>query len=228
MRCNIRKLIKSCCFVLLLTGGAAAKADVCGAIAGNAVSNCGFETGDFSGWTLAGNLQGGAPPNNFYGVDQAFPNSGSWEAYLGVQGGEGTAIGTLGPFLELSQTLNLLPGEYYKVSFFYDQNGPDPSPGYVNYIDLRFGGELRGGLIDAPNSGGVYLPVTLVFATSGNAAAAAHTVLQFDFQNDADVWYFDDVSVTAIGPVPEPASWGLLLAAAGAGWLLRRRFTSFR
>src|ERR1700712_823790 len=77
-----------------------AKADTCGSSAGNTVQNCGFETGDFSHWILSGNLQGGTPPNNYYGVDGSQPNSGSSAGYFGVQGGGGTSVGQLGPFLE--------------------------------------------------------------------------------------------------------------------------------
>jgi len=72
------RLAASSLAVLFLTLAGTAKADVCGSIAGNVVANCGFETGDFSGWTLSGNLQGGAPPNFYYGVDNTNPNSGSY------------------------------------------------------------------------------------------------------------------------------------------------------
>jgi hypothetical protein len=215
---NLTKKMKAGYPALLLAAaltlaGQAAKADVCGTIAGNVVMNCGFESGSFSNWTLSGNLQGGAPPNSFYGVDNAFPNSGNSAAYFGVQGGGGSAVGSLGPFLALSQTLQLLPSEYYQISFYYDQNGPTAAPGYVNYLDLRFGGVTRAAGLDLPNSGGAYVPATLVAISSSDAAAAASTLLQFDFQNDADVFYFDDVSVVALGPVPEPASIGLVLTA---------------
>ncbi|HLH03045.1 MAG TPA: PEP-CTERM sorting domain-containing protein [Bryobacteraceae bacterium] len=215
------RLAASSLAVLFLTLAGTAKADVCGSIAGNVVANCGFETGDFSGWTLSGNLQGGAPPNFYYGVDNTNPNSGSYAAYFAVQGGGGTAIGTFGPFLALSQTLHLLPAEYYQVSFYFAQDTP-PTPGYLNYIDLRFGGALRAYGIDVPQTGG-YVPETFVVSTSGDPLVAASTLLQFDFQNDAGYFDFDDVSVVPIGAVPEPASLGLLLAASAVLLLGKRR-----
>jgi hypothetical protein len=202
-----------CCLaVLLLSVAGTAKGDSCGSIAGNVVANCGFETGDFSNWTLSGNLQGGPPPNFYYGVDSSNPNSGTYGAYFAVQGDGGTAIGTLGPFLALSQTLNLLPSETYKVSFSYDQDAP-VATGYVNYFDFVFGGKTGFSAVDVPQTSG-YVPMSFFVSTSGNAAAAASTMLQFDFQNDAGYFNFDDVSVVAVGAVPEPASLGLMLAAA--------------
>jgi len=208
---NFHVVLTSCCLVFLFTGVAtSAKADVCGAIAGNVVANCGFETGDFSGWTLSGNLD-----PRFYGVDSTDPHSGTYAAYLGALGGGGTAIGSLGPFLELSQTLNLLPAEYYRVSFYFDQTAP-PTQGYLNYIDLRFGGVLEGFAVNVPVIR--YTPVSFVLSTSGDGAAAAQTILQFNIQNDAGFFDLDDVSVVALGPVPEPGTIGLMLAAiCGAG-----------
>lgn len=222
MRLNF---ISSTAIVFALACGAAslAKADVCGSITGNAVANCGFESGDFTGWTLSGNLQGGAPPNSFYGVDSAFPNSGSFEGYFGVQGGGGNAIGTLGPFLALSQTLNLQPAQNYSLGFYLDQNGPTDAPGYVNHFDALFGGVPIFSETNAPNSGGMYQSYSFVVSTGSDATAAANTLLQFDFQNDSDFFYFDDVHVTAIGPTPEPASILLVSPVLVALYFLRRR-----
>ena len=39
-------------FVLLGPGASIAKADDCFSVVGNMVTNCGFETGDFTGWTV--------------------------------------------------------------------------------------------------------------------------------------------------------------------------------
>jgi len=60
-------------------------------------------------------------------------------------------------------------------------------------------------------------------STSGDPLVAASTLLQFDFQNDAGYFDFDDVSVVPIGAVPEPASLGLLLAASAVLLLGKRR-----
>jgi PEP-CTERM motif len=65
--------------------GAPAWADICGSVSGNVIVNCGFETGDFTGWTQGGNT-------GFTGVTSSAPyvNSGTYGAYLGPIGSDGT------------------------------------------------------------------------------------------------------------------------------------------
>src|ERR1039458_8470663 len=55
-------------------------ASLCAAISPNLVTNCGFETGDFTGWTTGGNALN--PGGNYYGVDAFDANSGNFGAYL--------------------------------------------------------------------------------------------------------------------------------------------------
>jgi PEP-CTERM motif len=62
--------------------------DVCQS-PGNLVANCGFETGDFTGWTQSGNL-------GFTGVTGgAYAFSGSFGAYLGPVGSDGYLTQTI-------------------------------------------------------------------------------------------------------------------------------------
>lgn len=199
----------------LLIGSAASGApSICNAVTGNVVANCGFENGNFTGWALSGNLEGGAPPNNFFGVDNTIANSGVYGAYFGVQSGPNsvppTAANAIYP-LTLTQTLSLLPTEYYSVSFYLAQDGPTPGPncpdpGCTNYFDVYFNGLRVYAVEDQANTNGyIHLQFTTSTGLSGNTG-----VLQFDFQNNDDFWFFDDVAVTALGPVPEPASWLLV------------------
>ena len=70
------------------------------------VTNGGFETGNFSGWTLGGNT-------GFTGVDTASAHSGTYGAYFGAVGSTGT----------LSQLLNTVAGQTYTVSFWLSNSG---------------------------------------------------------------------------------------------------------
>jgi hypothetical protein len=82
--------MKSRFIVLLLALAVAAMTstafgqDVCQTVSGNLIVNCGFETGDFTGWTQSGNL-------GFTGVttNPTYVFSGSWGAQLGPVGSDG-------------------------------------------------------------------------------------------------------------------------------------------
>ena len=51
----------------LWSGSQAVASSLCDALAGNLVVNCGFETGNFTAWTIGGNTAN--PGGNYYGVD---------------------------------------------------------------------------------------------------------------------------------------------------------------
>lgn len=92
----------------------------CDAIAGNLVANCGFETGDFTDWTLRGNTGFLSVESNFSGY---LPHSGNYFASLG-------AVGSLG---YLSQTVSDTAGQQYTFSLYYASNGTFP-----NELDVEF------------------------------------------------------------------------------------------
>jgi len=71
---------------LVMMASSAWAQDVCQSVANNLIVNCGFETGDLSGWTLSGNMgftrvRGIANP--------PYPYSGSYYAKLGPLGSDG-------------------------------------------------------------------------------------------------------------------------------------------
>ena len=202
-------------------------ASVCSSNAGNIVTNCGFESGSFSGWSVTGNLQGGIG-GNYVGVDNSNPNSGADEAYFGAQSANAqNGSGSLyGPPTTLSQTLVTLPNEYYEVTFFLDSNGcsiSDPGCGdYHNYFDASFSGQMLSQMYDMSQQG-AYTEYTFITYT-GTGPIFNSGLLQFDFTNDDDYFYFDDVTVKPLGVVPEPATYALIAPAmAGLLYLSRRR-----
>ncbi len=201
-------------------------ASICDSTSGNIVTNCGFESGSFSGWSVTGNLYGGIN-GNYVGVDNGNPNSGNYEAYFGApsQYGQSTSGNKYGPVTTLSQTVAALPGQYYEVSFYLDNNGcsvTDGCPNEYNYFDAYFDGVLLTKEFNLPYTGS-YDEYVFVVGTSGGMNPYNPDGLQFDFTNDDDLFYFDDVTVSSLGATPEPASLLLVAPVLGGLWLARRR-----
>ena len=180
-----------------------AKADDCG-VAGNLITtNCGFETGDFTGWS--GTVVG----DNLSGVDNLDPFSGTYEAYLGTETGNDT----------LFQTLSTVAGTTYTVQFYLD-NTSDADAGNPNDFSATFGGTT--GFTETNASAGAYVVETFTALATGPT-----TTLTFTFENVLGDFDLDAVSVVAeptTSAVPEPGSL-MLLGTGVMGFLgaTRRR-----
>jgi hypothetical protein len=180
-----------CAVGLAVAAGSASAGTLsqCDAVAGNLVVNCGFETGDFTGWTQGGNL--GAT-----GVSSSSPyvNSGNYGAFLGPVGSDGT----------LSQTI-VGGATAYFIQFALLSSGGTPNDFTVFWNGTDIGPDL----VDAP----AFVFTTYSYNVSGNAGA---NTLQFSFRQDPSYWGLDDVVVQ--GAVPEPGSL-MLLGGGMAGLL---------
>jgi len=183
--------------------GVAVAALFCGVSAhAGLVTNGGFESGDFTGWTTS------LDPV-FDGVDSLAPQSGSFAAFFGNVGGVST----------ISQALATVAGTTYDISFWL-MNEADPTGlSAPNSFELDWGGASVMALTDASEFGYTKYEFQLV-------AGAASTDLSFKFNQVAAFWDFDSVDVLAVAKsVPEPGSFALV-ALAGALALLpssRRR-----
>ena len=160
------------------------------------VTNGGFETGDFTGFTRTGN-------QGFTGVSGAFsgtnPYEGNFQGYFGAVGSAGT----------ISQTLATVAGQQYLISFALRSFG-----GRTNSFAADFGAT---NLITLSNFGN--LPYN-VFTFTETATSAA-TVLSFRIRQDPSYYLLDSVSVVG---VPEPATWALMITGFGVvGGAMRRR-----
>jgi hypothetical protein len=187
-----------CAAALPLSAGSAS---VCDAQAGNLVANCGFETGDFTGWTWGGNTGAtGVTSGAFYAYGGA--NSGSYYAFLGPVGSDGI----------LSQTLTTNPGDTYTVSFYLDAVGDGSS----DFSALWNTNVLMS--VGTPNTGDVW--TQYLFTVTGTGS----DTIQLNFRDDPAYIALDDIVVLDAGTaIPEPGSLGLLISGLAVVFLARRR-----
>jgi hypothetical protein len=158
------------------------------ALAGRAsadfIVNGGFETGDFTGWTLVGNSQ-----TTF--VDQGFTHTGTYSALLGETGGLGS----------LSQAITTNSGTSYALDFWFAGNDDVPSEFTASVDGKR--------LLDLVNPGFDldYMKYEYMFV-----ATSSSTIVSFGFRDDDFFLNLDDVSVN-VASVPEPGSVLLFITA---------------
>jgi hypothetical protein len=189
---------------------------VCDAVAGNLVTNCGFETGDFTGWTLSGNDVPGEA-GNLYGVegldpvDGISPNSGNYQAFFADLDSNATT---------LAQTLNTsITTDTAFVNFFLAQDTtPDSSAEGNNFLDVTFGSTTLVDVTGTPVQG--YTEYS--YAVTPGSPTSATTALSITLGNGLGEWLLDDVSVVV---TPEPSAWTLALGGVllGLGMFARNR-----
>ncbi len=151
------------------------------------VQNGGFETGQFTGWTLVGDTANATNIYNAVGNSNDFPasvHSGNYGAFLGD-----THLATL------TQTLTTAPGANYLLSFWLDNptNGT-PQEFLVTWVNA------------GPATHALYVLTSPPVLSWTNphflvTAAGTNTVLQFRAENGPFGFGLDDVSVT---PIPSP------------------------
>ena len=173
----------------------------------NIVTNGGFETGDFTGWTQGGNT-------SFTGVDSFSAHSGNFGAFMGPtsKGGPGS----------LSQNLTTTVGASYELSFFmYGENGSGNLDGSINTVEFQvfWNGVM---IFDTTNPPTSYQQFSFLNLT----ATGTSTQLRFVFQNDPSFFHLDDVvaGITAT-TVPDAMStlWLALPTLAMIAFLQLRR-----
>jgi hypothetical protein len=171
-----------------------------GAAQANIVTNSGFETGNFTGWTLSGDT-------SFTFVDDFSPHSGTFGAFLGTSGSTGS----------ITQTLATTVGVSYDIEFWLN-TAVKP-----NFFSVSFGGVVLDSLTDITTSSSIPSPHYTLFSHT-ILASSASTDLVFTFRHDPWGWDLDDVSVEAATAVPEPGSLPLLAGGLIVLLALRRGY----
>ncbi len=210
-----RKLSLAAAAAALACASLGAQAATCPG--GNLVTNCGFEAGNFSGWTLSGIDVDAGTEGNLYGVEGADPfgpgpHGGNSQAYFADQVANTTT---------LSQSIATTAGTSYTVSFWLAEATDGPGTNN-NRLTATFGGASLTPLTNVTDQG--YTEYTF-----SGLASAGSTQLSFTFGNDVGQFQIDDVSV--LGPaapppppppaIPEPSTLSLL--GLGALMLAVRR-----
>lgn len=136
------------------------------------VTNGGFETGDFTGWTQSGNT-------GYTWVSGFTVNSGSYAANFGP-------IGSLG---YISQTLATTAGQSYNLVFWLYNHWGTP-----NQAVAIWGGTTVFNPVNMP--GQPYTPYSFTVTALTNS-----TTLDLGFQQDPRHFHLDDVSVNPV-PIP--------------------------
>jgi hypothetical protein len=177
---------------ILAAGGAHA--------AGNLLTNGSFETGDFTGWTLGGNIDG-----------FTFVAGSGFDGITAEDGNFYAALGAIGADATVSQTFTDTPGATYEASFYLASDGGTPN----DFAVTGPGSLFLPTLTDIPAQ-----PFEQFF---GFFTGSGSDTITFIARNDPGYLGLDNVSVTAVS-VPEPATWATMILGLGlAGGALRRR-----
>jgi hypothetical protein len=158
------------------------------------VQNGGFETGDFTGWTLNGDVF----PDNFvtnFSEINAFPppHSGTYDALLG----EPLTLSFL------DQTGPTTPGSTSRISFWFLTDGQFP-----NELRVNWNGQTLFDQVDIPAPANGLSPswTNMQFIAQ---ATANNTVLELGSEDDNGLLGLDDVLVI---PLPKPVLQGVTKA----------------
>ena len=184
---KVKKYFFSCCAFGLILG--LVLVGWAGLARADSVTNGGFETGDFTGWSITP-----ADTGSYFGIVDWTAHSGSYSFGFG-------AYDTTDDTIE--QELATNPGSSYTFSFWLSH----PTNGYAPYnFTASWNGNILLSLSNTnPNSGNF----EWTKYTFTEVATGSFTYISFAGMEVSDFYYLDDVSVNSTS-VPEPATIFLL------------------
>ena len=158
------------------------------------VQNGGFETGDFTGWSLTGSASANFVGDAAVPFTNAFGRVRYYGSYYIHSGLYAAFLGESGDLASLSQTLATVPGQAYLLSFWLDNPGKFANPPTPNQFTVAWNGNV---LFNQANMR-VFSYTNKQYVVSATDWSAT---LVFGAQNNPDYFGLDDVSVT---PIPPP------------------------
>jgi hypothetical protein len=180
---------------LVLTTGAVAASP---ASAGpDLLVNGGFETGNLAGWSMTGNL---SPQQVSTGFDGFAPLDGNYFLWVGQNGSDGV----------LSQTFADVADGTLTVTGYLASNGVGASDFSVSIDGIA-------GYSVTP------IPVQGYQEFSFSVTATGSDTISLTYRNDPGYSAIDDLSVTEVMPVPEPATAAIVCAALIGLGIVRAR-----
>lgn len=200
----------------------------------NLLTNGSFES-NFAGWAVVQAGSGTAPVVIPYGSGSQYPGGAFGEAILPntVTSLSPDVVGNSVAYFSsdtanphsISQIVNLVAGTMYNIGFDYYA----PRNGIDNPFDasLAFfvGGAPVGATLTAGQASGTPAQTWRNFNTSFVATTTAPTTFQFQFRGlGSTAADFAVDRVYAVGAVPEPATWlMMILGFGGIGFSMRRK-----
>jgi hypothetical protein len=184
---NIKSIALASAAAIAFAFSGSAKADL--------IVNGGFETGDFTGWTISGGYPHSIVTNPV--------NSGTYAAQI-------TGYSYSPDYT--SQTVTDTLGQTYVLTFSFLQTNYTPNGFTADWNSTPVYSETN----TTSNTG----YKTLSFDVVGTGS----DTITFIAYNNPQFTYLDDVSLNPVAAVPEPSTWAmLLLGFAGIGFMAYRR-----